>query len=530
MKKLIGNWLTEKTIFYFVLAINVFIILTVRFYPTMDGPSHLYNSNLINNLIFGKTNFISEYFILNKTILPNWIGFFILSVFNLFLPAWIGEKILLLLYLVGITISFRLLIKQLCPQNFGLSIFIFPFAYSFLFYLGFYNFCFSFIFLFLTIYFWIKTYHKKGITKYFILFILVTLTYFSAILTFIFLGFCMGLFAVAFSISDYYQGKNLKQAIQKLARELLSLLIITLPGILWSYIFIKSTNFFPSNTKLSITELFKWIFDTRSLIVYDYAGDEILTRQFFHISIAIFSISAFIRFYNKGSFFNFNKFRKSDLFLIPALICLILLFIIPNGSNAGMMSDRFCLLFYIFIIIFLSSQDLPRGIGNIFIVLIILFHLGLLMKHFNGEIKDLNKDASTIFAASKYIDENSIVLPLNFSDDWLELHFSDYLGIDKPMVILENYEATVSWFPVRWKYDELPNIKLVENNAVNDLKWPNNAASLKEMQIKYVFLYGKLDKIKEPKWSELNSILDKNFELIFTSHDKYVALFKKSTK
>ena len=195
----------EKTIFYAVLAFSILLILMVKFYPSMDGPSHLYNSNLICHLLKGDSSVISNFFILNKTVIPNWTSYFILSLFNFFLPAWLAEKILLIIYLLGIAISFRLLIKQLNPINPSLSVLVFPFAYSFLFHLGFYNYSLSFIFLFFTLYYWLKNYEKENIFKYILLFVLLVFTYLSAIVTFFFLGFCLGLFIIAFAIKSHFK-------------------------------------------------------------------------------------------------------------------------------------------------------------------------------------------------------------------------------------------------------------------------------------------------------------------------------------
>jgi len=374
------KWATEKNIFYSVLIFNILLLLTVQFYPSMDGPCHLYNSNIICHLLKGDSSFISNYYTLNKAVIPNWTSYIVLSMFNLFLPAWFAEKILIILYFTGLVISFRLLIKQLSPQNLSLSIFVIPFAYSFLFHLGFYNYSVSFIFLFLTLYYWLKHYETKSLFKYVWLLLLIFLTYLSAILTFFFLGFCLGLFIIAFSIKDYYDGKHYLLIVKKTAKEITFLLIASLPGLLFSAIFIKSASFFPSNEQYTVGELLKWLNDVRCLIVYNYAGEEKLTEQFLHIAIAIVSISFFIRFYNKGKVFAIRTLRKSDIFLIPALLALLLFFIIPNGNNAGMMSDRFCLLAYMFFIIWVASQPLPRQVSKVFMLLIIIIHVGLLLK------------------------------------------------------------------------------------------------------------------------------------------------------
>ncbi|MFV0266536.1 MAG: hypothetical protein ACK5HT_05310, partial [Draconibacterium sp.] len=36
--------------FYIILGINLLLLSITRFYPSMDGPAHLYNSTLLANL------------------------------------------------------------------------------------------------------------------------------------------------------------------------------------------------------------------------------------------------------------------------------------------------------------------------------------------------------------------------------------------------------------------------------------------------------------------------------------------------
>ena len=514
---------TQKSLFYIVLLTNTALLLTVKFYPTMDGPSHLYNSNLLNELVFNHSSEAHNYFVINKFPVANWISIVILALFNSILPAYIAEKILILIYLFGISLSFRYLIIQINPSNSGLSFLIFPFAYSFLFYLGFYNNSLSFVFLFLILGFWIKHRWNKKIRQYLLLFVMISLLYFSALLSFLCAGFCLGLIELAAFVETYKNNQSSKVKFKKLFTDLFLILLVSLPYLVLTIYFIKTTNFYPSGQEYSNSELIKWINDVRCLIVYDYTGDEILTQQILHIIIAMAAISIYKRFSKPEKL----RFYLGDVFLIPIALGLVLFFLVPNGSGAGMMSDRYCLMVFMLLIIWIASFKLPPKATQVFIVLIIAFHFGLLLKHHNGAIRDLDKNAQTIAITEKYIEKNSIVLPINLSDNWLEPHFSNYLGIDKPMIILENYEASVGWFPLQWNISKMPNIKLSNYQDINGSKWPSNTSSTKSKQIDYVLLYGNTSKINNPEWAELSSVLKVYFELKCTSENNYVQLYCK---
>jgi len=185
---------TEKYIFLLVTVLNLIPVLQDKFFPTMDGAAHLYNSNIINELIFENNNLFELYFSFNEILVPNWIGHFLLSFFNFFFPAFIAEKILLLFYLIGLPYAFRKLIKTISSQNIGLSYFIFPFSYSFLFTLGFYNFSIAIILMLITLNYWIKNYNQQILNKkILILALLLTLTFFSHVFIFSLLMFFIGL-------------------------------------------------------------------------------------------------------------------------------------------------------------------------------------------------------------------------------------------------------------------------------------------------------------------------------------------------
>ncbi len=514
----------SKYFFYSILLLNIIFLCFTKFYPSMDGPAHLYNSKILLELVKGNQT-LSEFYTINKLPIPNWTGHFILLMFQSFLPAWIAEKILLIFYVAGMAISFRYLIKVLNPENTSLSILIFPFIYSFLFHLGFYNFCISFIFLFTTLGFWLR--NNTSTKPYFlnILFLLITITYFSNFIMFGFLGLTIGLYILYFSYKEYINNKDFQIAIKFALKKLGVFLLVSLPGLILLLIFFNNIQFFPSNQSYSIKELLKWINDARPFIVYDYSGEEIITEQYFHVLLTLLAFS-FIPSVNQSA----SKkllIEKVNIIAIPLILTIILLFITPNGSGAGMMSDRYCLMLFIFGLILIVSRPTKIKINNIVILIFVVLHIGLIFKHLNGTIKKLDKDAIAINDTEKYISENAIVLPINLSDNWLEPHFSNYLGINKPVIILENYEASVGWFPVKWNSETMPKILLTDKESICGIHWPSNAKSSKNKQIDFVLLYGNQEKINDSKWQELRDILSTNFKIKYKSSDNYVLLYER---
>ncbi|MEN8123017.1 MAG: hypothetical protein ABFS35_21940 [Bacteroidota bacterium] len=517
----LDRYLQSKFLFSFVLLINILLISVTKFYPSMDGAAHLYNSNVIAELIKGSDLF-SKFYSLNTLPIPNWTSHFILALFNFFLPAWVAEKILLIIYVSGMALSFRFLIKIIKPENISLSIFIFPFIYSFLFHLGFYNFSLSFILYFATLAFWLRIYQKSDIKNYLVLFLLITIAYFTNVLIVGFLGLTIGFYIIYFAFTKYPKDFAVKFALKKM----LLLLLVSLPSIIFFIIFYKNITFFPSTENYSVEELIKWLNDARSLIVYNYPGEQIITEQFFHLIILLIAFSFFEK-KKPGNRKLINWFGKGDIMLIPLSVALVLYFIIPNGSSAGMMSDRYCMIIFIFLLLWTVVRAVPSNLNKIIIVLFLGLHLGLLIKHLNGNLRELNNHAITINEANDYLIDNSIVLTVNLSDSWIEPHFSNYLGVDKPLIILENYEAGVGWFPVKWNYDKMPELILGNKKSIDGVQWVTGKHSTEIQQIDNVLLYGNLNKIIEKEWLELNEVLSDHYKLIYKSEDDYVMLYGK---
>jgi len=199
-------------------------------------------------------------------------------------------------------------------------------------------------------------------------------------------------------------------------------------------------------------------------------------------------------------------FRIYDIMAIPLFISWVLLLIVPDGSGAGMMSHRYCLLFFIFLLSWAALRAVPGKISNLAVFTVLILHFGLSFKHLNGSIRPLNANATSIYEAAAYVPDNSIVFPVNLSDNWLEPHFSNYLGVEKPLVILENYEADVSWFPVRWKAG-----------------MPQN-----KQPFSFIMLYGNMNRLNEPEWTDLKNRLSSNFTLIYCSENQYVMIYQKN--
>ena len=334
----------------------------------------------------------------------------------------------------------------------------------------------------------------------------------------------MGCYTLYFSYKDYRNFGNLSLSFKSGAKKILGLFIISLPSLIAALIFYSKIEFHSSGGNLSISELIKWLNDGRALIVYNYVKEEIITEQFIHILIILFIISVLENIKLKKEK-GLPIFQKADVLILPLSVALLFYFLTPNDSNAAMMSDRYSLIILMFGLAWIVARSVGNKLNPIIIGIVLVFHLYLTVDHFKT-LKILNPHAITIHNMSDQIEDNSVVLSYNFSDHWMENWYHNYLGIDKPLIILGNFEATVGWFPVVWNYEEMPNVLLQEKSAFYEFVL-SRLKSNQTTQVDYILLYGQLNKINHSDFGNLRKVLEEDFLLQYESEDFYAQLYKR---
>lgn len=121
-----------------------------------------------------------------------------------------------------------------------------------------------------------------------------------------------------------------------------------------------------------------------------------------------------------------------------------------------------------------------------------------------------------------------MVLPLNYSNHWLTFHFSNYLGVDKPMIILENYESSTGYFPIKWNTNSIPKLQFgnisVEN--IPCIQTMNNGDNPTKT-IDYVFVLGQIEDKIDSCSIEIKRVIKENYSLIYRSNSCSLYKVKK---
>lgn len=129
-------------------------IWCVPFFPSQDGPSHVYNAQVLSELGDPANYQVRHHYALNRAILPNLLAHTLLSALQTLVPPVAAEKLLISAILLLLPLSLWRLIDAVEPGRAVYALAGMPFAYHTLLHLGFYSFSLGVSLCFFTLAFW----------------------------------------------------------------------------------------------------------------------------------------------------------------------------------------------------------------------------------------------------------------------------------------------------------------------------------------------------------------------------------------
>jgi hypothetical protein len=158
-------------------------------------------------------------------------------------------------------------------------------------------------------------------------------------------------------------------------------------------------------------------------------------------------------------------------------------------------------------------------------ILIILAYVNISFVLFNCKsIEDVSIISNEIVIASGKIEKNSLVLPINNSDLLLTSHIANYIGVNKPMIIIDNYEVGLDHFPLKWNCNNMPILKFGDYPIERFCS--NNSIVSKENTIDYIVLINDKESIyKTENRDIMRECLNQNYELVYEAENKIIMIF-----
>jgi len=540
----IKKWQRAELLIFTVLTfINMMPFVATRFFPSMDGASHLSNSNIINQLVFYHNNLFSQFFAINPEPVPNWTAHLMISLLTLVMPAFLAEKILILVLLIGTPFAFRSLVQTVSPKQTLFSFLIFPFTHSMFFFFGFFNFCIAVMLFLVTLNYWLRHEHQAlKFRQTITLILLVSLTYFSHIVIFGTLLIIMAMHIITRATMDILCKKNEKKIIfRQLFKKVMTITIAALiPTVLFVYFFYSRPGI-REVTYTGLSELFNFLVTVRPLISLNVSIEGKFTVILFYMFVALVAIGALafliriIRSIIKKS----DPEHQNDEPLLPRFnfwwllvsmaVLLLLYFRLPEAyGTASYTNLRIGFVFFLVTIVWISTFRIPWYFGLMAAFTGLCVNT-LLIRYYTPGINDLGKLAVSCNKAADFVAPNSLVLPIYCMDNWFTGHFVDYIAVDKPIVMVYNYECASGYFPVIWNENQKPDYYLgnpsVPEKFINFELTKGNPS----LKLDYVFIVGQYDTNKDWFFSTLHKILTDDFVRVYEAENCSLYRNKLST-
>jgi hypothetical protein len=523
----------ELLIFTILTIINMLPFVATRFFPSLDGASHLSNSNIINQLLFYNNEIFHQFFRINPEPVPNWTAHLLISLLTLVLPVFLAEKILIAILLIGIPFAFRTLLQTISPKNTLYSFLIFPFTHSMFFFFGFFNFCMAILLFLITLNYWLRHEHTIWKAKQIaILTLLIAVTYFSHIVIFGTLLLTIAIQIITTAILSFICKRNEKRFLlmQFIKKTLAITLAAIVPILLFAYFFfsrpeIRDIKF------LSRQELVTYLVTLRPLVSFNpfLEGRQTTILFYLFVMLAGIGFAAFIfrllqRFTKSNDPVheqNPRLFPQSNFWwlLSSMTVLLVMYFQLPDSfGTASYTNLRIGFIFFLLTILWISTFRIPWHFGLIAAIAGLYVNTRL-MRYYTPAIIKHAKLAAACHKAADFVAPNSLVLPIYCMEDWFTGHFVDYIAIDKPIVMVYNYECESGYFPVKWNEKTRPNFYL--GNPATPEKYINyqHTRGNPFLRLDYVFIVGRYDKNTDYYAPVLDRIITEDFTKVYQAEN-----------
>lgn len=462
---------------FYLLFVSAHIVLVwmLPYFPTQDGPSHIYNLVILRDLLNGGMEW-GNFFSYQLRAVPN-IAFTLFSypLLQFFSPL-VVEKIFISIYIVLMGASVYIFLRAFNKTSLPFIYFVFPVIFNFNLLMGFYSYVIS-VPLFLLAFSLNWKIRNRSIVCKFIFFNLAGLIiFYFHIIPFIFL--LLGLICITI-----VQSKGFKRIIF----DQIKLISIISPSLLVLFLYLaKSTkSFIPDFSYLSSLSRYIYLrndlffFSTVTFSPWQMLPGLLFTGLF--LSFFILSVYLLIRDPNKG-WVKIRDISASDKVLIClASFFLLIYFVTPFRFGGGdFFNQRFP---WVVFIILLPLLRINEKIISKRFVLISISSVAIISFVFNTAIlwQQSNKVEEFLNGLKADIPKGAYVMTYKKIDPKTGLpridalmHAASYYGIFKGCVDIGNYETGLDYFPIKFK-DNIPSFPTLDQIGykAETIDWPD---------------------------------------------------------
>jgi hypothetical protein len=501
------------------ILLGLLFIWVHPFFITSDGAVHLYNATILHDLLLHHNEaFYHQFYKVNSQVNGNWLLHGLLTLLLLICSAATAEKCIVTLYFILFMLGFFKLFKFYGKQHISLLILISLFVFNVPIARGFYSFSYC-IALFPWILFSGLQIVTKSSFKQVSLFILCSLTSFffhplGHLLSVIILFCCV-------------LGNFLHNPKKLLPRDILILLITTIPILSFGLLYNNEHNETPFHLCFNLSFILKDLVRLSSFQLY--SNFEVIFLIFGALIISFYFIFIF-----SNRIKNQIRINQSDGILI-GIFCLGCIYLfVPDSYACELIQMRVQIFIWLTLLIYIScsSTVIPHFKKGVIIIFICYTCLSVIRIEKQNKLNETYKEMSEI---DQYLTKESTILCLYFNQQGTKkeqiitsnlsplLHVFQYLGAKKTLFFLDNYEANLTWFPLKFIKNKNPYTTIYPLNCIES---ENPTCDLQNnTNINFIAFWGYNPTKNVNSISLVNQIFE-NYNLIMTSQKGNVFLFK----
>lgn len=455
-------------LYILLLVAHVGLIWFLPYFPTQDGPSHIYNLVILRDLINGGKEW-GDFFTYQLRAVPN-LGFNLIAYPLLgFFPPLLVEKIFITIYIILMGSSVPLFLLTFGRPALPFSYFVFPVVFNFNLLMGFYSYA-SAVPLFLIFLSLSWKIRNTSIPLRFVCFNLAGLViFYFHLIPFLFYLLSLMVFTLVEAMG--YRRK---------VTALLKLLIILAPSILNPVLYLlQGKGALPDlSYLLSIPRYIDLLAELFLFSTLSFSPWQVLPASLLMFLIVLFCYQSMKDYYIRRKVEDIPSLEKSLVFLASVLTLIYLMAPFHYGDGSYF-NQRFP---WVILLVLLPLMRIPdtaffkrfgsisiAGVAGIFFIFnaVILWQQSAKVERFlRGLQADLPRGAFVM--TYKTGDERSRVDVL--------LHAASYYGILKGCIDIGNYETRYDYFPVHFKsnFPLIPSEKEIayEPSTINWSDYP----------------------------------------------------------
>jgi hypothetical protein len=465
------TWLrsAENVLFAALLIAHITPFLVFTYFPSQDGPAHVYNAMALHDYVTSPGGINKTYYELNDTPVANWATPSLMALLIHFVDPLVAEKALLVAYVLFFAFAGRYVLGVFGPTAQSFTVLIFPFIGAWTLHMGFYNFSFSLPLFFLVLASFLRPDAKWDVKRVVgtstlaaLLFLVHPLSFVVALLS----VSVMVLWQECLALRERRRSASVPDALglaEPLGiRRLGAAVLGFAPGVLillwWAFMSGRSGRF----ARLELTEL--WGFLSRLETLVAYVEAEYLWTQALLLVFGVFVLV--------GIAIRRRNFTlcPSDGLLVLALSLFGLYFASPDWAfGVGKFNYRLLLYPFFPLILWFGAQSWPTrmriGVQLVgaTIALNLLGHHIAAYAHLNGYLEEY-------VSVADQIQRGRTILPMTLNETtpqleseaipdpvWPFLHAAGYVAAARRGVYLNNFEALLGTFPLRFRPEVNPN-------------------------------------------------------------------------